>query len=175
MVTYHENVALTLGMIGSERAVEPLIAYTVDGPAGGEAGNAASHEAEPRRAFKGRVGAIIGLGYLANQTGSEAALGFLKASVAPAEWDARGLELGALAEGSGTPPDLELSRYAIIALGLSGRPEAAETLRALAAEPATRGDGPEAEVLDGAVAQGLELFGEIEGRGLLEYYGTDGE
>ena len=88
---YHENIALTLGMIGSERAVEPLIAYALKGT--GEAAAARWRRTIRRRRgrpSRARVGAIIGLGYIANQTADERALAFLKESAAPGQWEQRG-------------------------------------------------------------------------------------
>ncbi|MGH6900015.1 MAG: hypothetical protein ACREJ5_26270, partial [Geminicoccaceae bacterium] len=54
MVQFHENIALTLGMIGDARAVDPLISFVREGAAGAEA-------AMSRPAYKGRVGAVVAL------------------------------------------------------------------------------------------------------------------
>ena len=91
---YHENAALTLGMIG-------------------------------------RVGAVIALGYLVNLSGSKEALSYLLASTSPKEWEQRHLR-GLVAPGmTAAETTFDLSKYAIIALGLSGNQEAARHLQSL--------------------------------------------
>lgn len=169
-VLYHENIALTLGMIGSERAVEPLIAYIASGPSDGVVPATADDEVTARRAYKGRVGAVMALGYIVNLADSDRALAYLIESTTPAVWDQRGMS-GLPAEAAPeTGLERELSKYAIFSLGLSGNARAAEHLRALL-DPTTMGDEAEFRTgMSAEIAQGLELNEEVSREGLVEYY-----
>ena len=118
---YHENIALTLGMIGSESAVDPLISYV----------SASAEGPVSRQAYKGRVGALVGLGYILNRSSSEKALSFLMQSASPDSWER--LEAKGVTRPKSTIAETarDLSKYAIIGLGLSGNPKAAEYLQGL--------------------------------------------
>jgi hypothetical protein len=124
LVQFHENIALTLGMIGDERAVDPLISYIREGPRGADA-------AMSQPAYKGRVGAVVALGYLVNRSGSEEALAFLLESTSPDAWGRRDIKGLDTRETSLTETTRDLSKYAIMALALSGNPRAAPHLRSL--------------------------------------------
>jgi hypothetical protein len=172
MLPWHENIALTLGMIGSEIAVEPLIDYTLQG-AGGEISEAAG-AAATRQAFKGRVGSIIALGYLLNQTGNEAALAFLQDSASPAAWQTRGISGLPMQGEDQASTSRDQSKYAIISLGLSGNPDATAALLQLKEDGAQPSLGPGSEGFDDIIEQSLQLSEEITSKGLLEYYSPDG-
>ena len=169
-VLYHENIALTLGMIGSERAVEPLIAYIATGPSAGAVQAAAAGEGTARRAYKGRVGAVMALGYIVNLADSERALEYLIESTTPSVWGQRamsGLPGEAAPEGG---LERDLAKYAIFSLGLSGNAEAAAHLRTLL-DPATMGEEAEFRTqMSAEIAQGLDLNEEVSREGLVEYY-----
>ena len=163
---YHENAALTLGMIGDAAAVQPMIDYLQSGGAG-DAG---------REAFKGRVGAIIGLGYLANLAQSDLALRYLIAGVRPQEWESN----GTIAATDATTPDQprKLAEYAVLALGLCGREEGASTVKDLLNTQADL--APADNVLAGpegrdVVLQSLQLFDQVTDQGLVQYYRGAGE
>jgi hypothetical protein len=160
---FHENIALTLGMIGSQRSVEPLIAYLKSGPAA----NAKGEEGASRPVHRGRIGAIMALGYIVNSSGDRQALDYLKESTSPAVWSTRGLTgLSVTEEALAKLPE-DLSKYAIFSLGLSGNAEAAEHLRKLAGAQ----DGTETQQKFGdEIAQSLELSAEVARKGLIEYY-----
>lgn len=111
---YHENIALTLGMIGSKRAIEPLIARI------NKDISSAIEKEEARRAYKGAVGAVIALGYILNRTGDETALKYLMDSSSPKIWENR--KIKGISEIKKNRNDL--GKYAIIALGLSGNTKA---------------------------------------------------
>ncbi len=84
---YHENIALTLGMIGSSKSVEPLLAYLKSGPTNNAP--ALGDDTTSRPVYRGRVGAIMALGYIANKTGDEKALNYLIESTTPSVWNTR--------------------------------------------------------------------------------------
>ncbi|MBG0791950.1 hypothetical protein IYY11_00275, partial [Methylocystis sp. H62] len=165
-VQYHENAALTLGMIGSERAVEPLIAYiqgrreaTAQLP--GTADAASSHAA-----YKGRVGAVMALGYIVSRNGSKAALTFLKDNASP-----QALKL--LWMGDGRPEEAkqqDLTKYFLLSLGISGNTEAAEHLKALRQREVVPEAAPRKTKVEGVLAQSLQLNDQVAREGLLNYY-----
>ncbi len=167
-VRYHENIALTLGMIGSERAVDPLISYIQQGT--GEAGAESAAEDTSRPAYKGRVGAMVALGYLVNLSGSEMALDFLMDSTSPDIWDVRSFEGLVTTETPLAERRRDLSKYAIISLGLSGNSEAAVHLQSLKDEgEAASAEAFLAEVED-VISQSLQIHNEISQEGLVNYY-----
>ncbi len=163
-VLYHENIALTLGMIGSARAADPLISYIGSPPP------ASDDPMVARLAHKGKVGAVVALGYLVNLGDSERALAFLTGFTSPA----------VLAEsvGRGTSIDnaagADLRKYALIGLGLSGDERAAEHLQLLSRMSSTivpQGATPAFDVT-GILDQSIELNEEVSDEGLIEYYST---
>lgn len=166
VVQYHEHVALTLGMIGSERAVQPLMAYVRKG-IGGEAAKGPLS----RPAYKGRVGAMVALGYLVHFTDSEEALSFLLASTSPEVWARR--ETVGLKDYPATTR--ELSKYAIMGLGLSGHSTAAAHLRSLNSPTLARSREEATFFLaeEGVIDQNLEILEQISRDGLLHYYSRD--
>lgn len=158
---YHENIALTLGMIGSARAAEPLIAYI----------EKTVSERGSRLAYKGRVGAIVGLGYLVNRSGSEKALSYLLKSTSPQDWQQRNLRsLAKKPEATDEETTQDLSKYAIISLGLSGHPETAARLRSMRAQARSAVDGSFGSSIGGVVAQSLQEHDKVSRDGLLKYY-----
>jgi hypothetical protein len=167
-VQYHENAALTLGMIGSERGVEPLIAYIqnmLDAAA-----PVSEQEASSRAAYKGRVGAVIALGYIVNRTGSRTALDFLKTNASPRTLERLSMDNEPSAQEAGRQ---DLTKYFVLSLGISGNAEAAEHLKALAAQDigdASPRVGVEADEL---IAQSLQLNDQVAREGLLKYYNRD--
>jgi hypothetical protein len=167
MVQFHENIALTLGMIGSERAVDPLISYINKGV--GSTGATTS-----RPAYKGRIAAIVALGYLVNLSGSQKALSYLLESTSPATWAQRNIVGLAARESARSETETagDLSKYAIIALGLSGHPTAAAHLRSLRDQEATATAGERSfrtEVKD-ELDQSLQFNEAISREGLLNFY-----
>jgi hypothetical protein len=170
-VLYHENIALTLGMIGDPTATEALIAYVEQGSGAGMEAPAATADDLARRAYKGRVGAIMGLGYLVHMADDDTALQYLIDSTAPAAWRER--ELEGMSTAPGTDGAEDLTKYAIFALGLSGNEEAREHLQSLVSGES---DSLAAMGDDGAdiVRQSLQINEEVSRDGLVEYY-SDGE
>ncbi len=165
-VKYHENIALTLGMIGSARAVDPMISFIREGTK--------KPEVEiSRRQYKGYVGATVALGYLVNLSKSEKALSFLVQSTSPDTWKKSGIKgLAASAEAR-----RDLSKYAIIGLGLSGNDEAAAYLKSLrdSSQKRTTDEASFLMEVDDVVSQSLQMNEQISRDGLLKYYKGDAE
>ncbi|SFJ38681.1 HEAT repeat domain-containing protein [Jannaschia pohangensis] len=127
LVTYHENIALTLGLIGSPLAAEPLQAYVSRGGV---------DDGDLRRAEKGIVGAVIGLGYLAGQTSDPELVQFLIDLAEPTELRSEtAARLATKAGGSVAEANDDVARYAIISLGFTGQPEASAFLERTLAAP----------------------------------------
>jgi hypothetical protein len=163
---YHENIALTLGMIGDARAVPALIDYIESEPA---AAPALDQESDARAAIRGRVGALIGLGYLVNLTGDETALAFLGEHTAPEAWAAPVVRDLAATESAEGQTHEDLSKYAVLALGVAGTTEAADVLRSLG-DTDTAPEGSFFAEISDVVGQSLQLNEEIGNRGLVDYY-----
>jgi HEAT repeat protein len=119
---YWPNVVITLGMLGDERAVAPLIRFLEqDG-----SGNPLS-----RPHYVAKTGVPMALGYLINKRRSQAALAYLKDSVRPGIWRERKLSWASPHHPNEDDRNLQLSKMAILGLALSADPSAAETLRSL--------------------------------------------
>ncbi len=165
---FHENIALTLGMIGSAKAVDPLIAYLKSGPS--LAAQASSGEDVAHGIYRGRVGAVMGLGYIVNKTADAKALTYLIESTRPAAWTSRSLTNTAEAAPENATLPMDMSKYAIFSLGLSGNAEAIAHLKTLVGTKSLSGADNN---LPGIVAQSLELSTEVTKKGLVEYYRTE--
>ena len=162
-VTYHENIALTLGMIGDNSASEVLIGYV-------DKGGVAATE-ETRRAYKGVVGAIVGLGYLANQTSDERAVDYLIDTARSAPAQNRMARLSREAGGSTATLSAELSKYALISLGLSGQEKAQSFLRQVRQAPRTELNLQALpRDVEGVLEQSLDLNSTIQPQGIQQYY-----
>lgn len=159
-VLYHENAALTIGMIGEEASVGHLISYieaSEASPLGADA-----TEAERSYAEKGRAAAMVALGYAANLAASSDAVSYLM------DRANQGLSLTAAVDD---PATARLTEYAIIALGFSGADEAGLKLieigeglqSVLSTSVASKNAGE-------AVETGLDIAREISAKGLLGYY-----
>lgn len=167
LIQFHENIALTIGMIGDADAVSKLISYAQNGM-GNDPENA-------RAAFKGRVGAIIGLGYLLNRTGSENALNYLSYKLRPANWAGYSMQSSGASASNANKEARKLSKYAILSLGISGSEEGRQRLRGVQVQAATATEGSAtgdsfAGQMSDVVGQSLELNETISRQGLLDYY-----
>ena len=127
----------------------------------------ADDEDAVRALHRGRVGAVMALGYIVNKTGDKTALDYLIASTSPGAWQSRGLA------PEGAKPigeiQMDLSTFALFSLGLSGNADAAAHLRRLAA---SKGLDAPLPMFKDALAQSLQLSDEVSKNGLVEYYRT---
>jgi HEAT repeat protein len=117
--------AFVLGVVGDERAVEALIAY-VEKPV---------TQPISRAQHNGRGAAITALGTLVNRTGSERALQYLIDGLTPSVWRQRNVEGVSASATSYDEYDLQLSKYALFGLAMSGSPKAGDALRRLDRSP----------------------------------------
>lgn len=149
---------MTLGMIGSERAVDPLISYINRG--------SAAEDTISQPAYKGRVGALVALGYLVNLTSNQKALSYLLESTSPAIWSQRNMDI--------TEKTMrDFSKYAIISLGLSGHPTAAAHLRSLRDQEGAAYDRSFRTKIGDILNQGLQISEYVSRNGLIKYYEKD--
>lgn len=162
-IQYHENIALTLGMIGDSDAVTQLIAYAEDG---------VNHDAKTAKAeYKGRVGSIVGLGYLVNRIGSDEALNYLLQKRRPVSWYRVAMQTKGENASKVSQVARQLRNYTIMSLGLSGNNVAKQQLRKMKAWTTTvvRQDASKRS-LDDIVGQSLDILDQVANDGLIGYY-----
>jgi hypothetical protein len=159
------NIVVVLGMIGEEAVVDPLIKFI----------EAASPARLPRAHYTAKTSAVMALGYLVNKSGNARALDYLKQSAKPEAWSSR-LRRGGIAEyqASTAERDMDFSKYAILGLALSGRPEAAQTLRSLQRPAQTAGERAIQSQLGDLLAEALKEHDKISKQGLQAYYRNKG-
>lgn len=114
------NIVITLGMIGHESAVEPLIRFLESG----EGAISPQH-------YRAKSSTLLALGYLANRTPNRRTLAYLKSSADPAVWSRRNLRWTSNLFPSREAQTEQLTTMAILGLALSGRSDARATLLAL--------------------------------------------
>jgi hypothetical protein len=110
------NIVTTLGMIGDQRAVQPLIAYI-------QKGDGKLSPAE----YNGKTAAVMALGHLLNRQLDETALNFLTSGAFVNTWKSRLKWLSPYQ----VDRDRQLAQMAVAGLGLSGQPRAAQALQRL--------------------------------------------
>lgn len=118
------NIVVTLGIIGDEAAVAPLVRFFTD-----EERELSDSE------YAAKSSVLISLGYLINKSKSEKALSFLKESLDPSVWAHRNVRWAGPHFASTEDRDEQLSTMAILGLALSGQPSAREAIERLR-EPA---------------------------------------
>jgi hypothetical protein len=160
---YWANIVVVLGMIGDQRAVDPLISFIeAQAPTVGLS----------REHYAAKTSALMALGYLVNKSGDRKALDYLKASTAPEAWAAKDISGTAPFQHSLNERNRNFSKYAILGLALTGHPEAAQVLRQLqmpSTSPATREF--QTEVGD-VISEALRENQKISDQGLMNYYRT---
>jgi hypothetical protein len=154
------NIVIVLGMLGDEGAVTPLISLIEQNPEG---------ELDYFQ-YDAKTNAIFGLGYLVNKSGNQKALSYLKEGLNPSAWTARGITWTSPDHETAAERNRDLSRVAIIGLGLSGDPSAAEALRALlTAAPTPTGRGFRQQ-MSGVIWEALRANRRIAEEGMARYY-----
>lgn len=153
---YRSNIVSTLGFIGSSRAVLPLVYFIQVG--------SGVIDAEQYRA---KAAAIISLGYLINRNANATALDYLKGGIEPNVWSKRKIRWTTAFFPDETSRNIELAKQSLIALGLSGHPEATAILREQQSRPQQRSA---AALSDNLLDELLKANEEIARDGLGEYY-----
>ena len=156
---YWPNIVITLGMLGDETAVEPLIKFLEqDVP----------KERLSRNHYIAKTGVVMALGYLVNKSRSQKALAYLTDSVRPGVWKERKLSWTP-ADGDAESRDLQLSKMAILGLALTGHPSAAETLRSLQQPAKTESEKRFQDRVRSVVAEAHSAHRTISQEGLVSY------
>jgi hypothetical protein len=155
------NIVGVLGIIGDERAVDPLIAFATARPDGSLSG----------AQYAAKSSVPLALGYLVNRTRNERALSYLIESLDPSVWAARGVAWTSPYHRTDVERNLQLTTAAILGLAVTGQPEAARALRAVQADTSAVGKRLQAQVSN-VVSDALEANAEIARLGLAEYYRT---
>ena len=155
------NIVITLGAIGDERAVAPLIelvqAETDD------------EEILSREEYDAKQSVFMALGMLSNKSGNQRALEFLQDSLDPGIWEGSGVGLAPWHDGT-TERNQDFSTQAVWGLALSGRPEAAAALRSLQRTGRTQAQrGFQAQAGD-LVEEALNVNERVQTVGLARYY-----
>ena len=154
------NIVVVLGMIGDERAVDPLISF-IEADLSGEVSS---------QRYRAKTAALMALGYLINKTGNRKALAYLTQSIRPQTWEARDVVGIAPFQADVAERNTDFSKHAILGLALSGHPEAAPALRSLQQPAPTETQRVfQAEAGD-LVSEALEEHAKIAREGLASYY-----
>lgn len=156
---YWANIVITLGAIGDERGVDRLLQF-VSAP---RERQVSDHE------FRAVTSAIMALGWAVNRTKNPTALTFLKESADPSVWAQR-VRWKSPFHQSDRALHFQLATSAVLALGLTGDPSAAETLRALQAQPATEEAKAFREQSGDVIVEALRANEVISSTGLEGYY-----
>jgi hypothetical protein len=147
---YWTNIVTTLGFIGDERAVKPLVEFVSEN--NGEIG--------PQE-FRAKEGALIHLGDLINKTQNKQALAFLK-QVAAGE-SLREARLAAAAADVQEDPVASFRTAAVLGLALSGSDEAAAVI-----ENANRVAPANADNR-AALSEAQRIYATVKEKGLAAY------
>jgi hypothetical protein len=158
---YWSNIVITLGMLGDERAVDPLIRFLEQDLSGRPLSHA-------HYVAKTRV--LMALGYLINKSGSQKALAYLKDSVKPTIWGERNTKWTSPYHAKADDRNQRLSKMAIIGLALSGHPAAAETLRSLQKPAISEVDRKFQTQVSALISEALSSHERISREGLASYY-----
>jgi HEAT repeat protein len=160
---YWPNIVVTLGMLGDERAVDPLIQFLKE-----NSGRTLSNSA-----YRAKTSVVMSLGYIVNKNGSRKALEFLIESVDPEIWTRRGIIWKSPHHRTEADRNQQLTIMSILGLALSGNQRALMILRSLRRVPPSRQAASlRAEIpgVDDALREAIEANEKIAKRGLAAYY-----
>lgn len=158
------NAAVTIGMIGNDQGVDLLVQFITRREA---------KQKLSRAQTVAKTSAVMALGYIVNKTGNRKALDFLKTGADPQAWRKRNLAWTGVFHRTVAERDNQLTVMAVLGLGVSGNPEAAQTLRSLKEPPIT----PKLRALRNALPdintvtdEALKANSEISSEGMNNYY-----
>lgn len=159
-IAYWPNIIVTLGIIGDERAVAPLMDIIKEDRQG----------VLSRDLYNAKTSAIMALGYLTNKSGNREALDFLKGCLNPHNWDDSQPAWSSPFQSARVDRNIQLSSIAILGLSLSGHPEAIEALQALKGPMESEEEKKFQSQISNTLDQAISECEEISRGGLLEYY-----
>jgi len=156
---YRSNIIVTLGIIGDDRAVEPML----------EVLDSAGDQFKPED-FAAKSSVLMSLGYLINKSQNEKALAYLKSHTTPEGWQGSQLTTAEGLQASTDERSQQLSTLAVIGLALSGHPEAKNTLRSLGENVKALGPTKFAKQMSSVVDEAMKAHETIAKDGLAAYY-----
>jgi len=116
------NIVVTLGMLGDERAVEPLISFLNRDMSGRRLSH--SH-------YIAKSSVVMALGYIVNESKNKRALDFLIESATPEAWKQKSITWRSPYHRDEADLHKQLATMSVLGLGLSGDPSAAEKLKSM--------------------------------------------
>ena len=123
--------------------------------------------------YRAKTSALMAMGYLVNRTGNQRALSYLQESARPEAWAQRDVKGIAPFQASTSERNVDLSKHAILGLALSGRPEAAQTLRSLQQPGGTDAARSFQAQIGDLVSEALNEYQKMSSQGLAEYDRTN--
>jgi len=156
---YRSNIIVTLGIIGDDRALEPMLkVLESDGD-----------QLKPED-FAAKSSVLMSLGYLINKSQNEKALAYLKSHTTPEGWQGSKLTTAEGLQASTDERSQQLSTLAVIGLALSGHPEAKNILRSLGENVKAMGTTTFARQMSSVVDEAMKAHEAIAKEGLAAYY-----
>ncbi len=156
---FQSNIIVTLGIIGDDRAVEPMI-DVLEGD---------GEQFKPGD-FAAKSSVLMSLGYLINKSQNKKALDYLKEHMTPQGWQGSKLSTAGGLQASTDERSQQLSTLAVIGLGLSGHPEAKKALKNLGENVKAIGHAKFAKQMTSVVDEAMKAHESIVKKGLKAYY-----
>ncbi len=154
------NIVGVLGIIGDDRAIEPLIAFFTRG----------ANEEVSDDEYQAKSSVPIALGYLYYKSHNETALSYLIDSLDPEMWEKRDLTWISPYDAAPIERNVQLAITSIMGLGLTGAPSAAVSLNVLLEPAESEADKQFRTRVSDVVKEALEANEIIANEGMLEYY-----
>jgi hypothetical protein len=156
---YWPNIVITLGMLGDQRAIAPLIKFL---------------EADPGRELSrphyiAKTGVVMALGYSIHRKENSGALKYLIESAKPNVWSRRKLTWISPDHPQAEGRDEQLSTMAILGLALSGHPYAWDALIDLRQPAADARLAKFQSRVAPVIAEAISAHEKIAGEGMSRY------
>lgn len=157
------NAATTLGMIGDDGALDPLVRFVQRGDS----------RIEPNE-YDAKINAILGIGIMLHRRRAEgSALAFLRNGLNPSFW-AKSVRWRSPFAESDRDRDDELVLTTVQALGISGHPEAAKALSSMKEAKFAQLRTVSRASAEATVDEALQANGQVARRGLQSYLAVAG-
>ena len=156
---FRSNIIVTLGIIGDDRAVEPMLDVLESGS-----------DKLMREDFATKSSVLMSLGYLINKSQNTKALAYLKSHTTPEGWQGSKLITAEGLQASSDERSQQLSTLAVIGLALSGHPEAKSFLKSLGDNVKALGPTTFATQMSSVVNEAMKAHEAITKDGLAAYY-----
>lgn len=156
---YWMNAIIALAIIGDESVFERIRSF-IEEP----------RTKQSDAAYRARTAAIMALGYLLNRTQSDKVLQYLKQGLEPKSWATKP-GIGKASYHTGVEDkQLDLAKYAIHGLALSGHPDALKALKSMQQSPGSKEQKKLLDLKASMMAESFQTHEKIALHGLIEYY-----